>query len=152
MYWDLSDSEYIELLLAMDPWQPMPQFIVSGVGSALAVIMVCFFLAEKLKHTRLLPILVTTGQMSLTLYVSHILFAGIIFKYAVPETVRTLLFLTGIAIGFYFIALISAMFWKARFGRGPLEFLMRCFLSSPKHFNVPSLSGVKLARSPFIST
>ena len=85
----------------------MPQFIVSGVGSALAVIMMCFFLAEKLQHSRLLPMLVATGQMSLTLYVAHILFAGIIFKYALPQTLLTSIFLTGMAIGFYLIALIA---------------------------------------------
>ncbi len=151
MYWDFSDSEHIELLLDMDPWQPMPQFIVSGVGSALAVIMMCIFLAEKLKRNRLLPVLVTTGQMSLTLYISHILFAGIIFKYAVPETGRSLLVLTGIAIGFYFIAMISAVLWKARFGRGPLELLVRRAVASSKHLTVPSLSGAKFTRPPFTS-
>jgi uncharacterized membrane protein YeiB len=140
-YWDFSDSDYLELLLDMDPWQPMPQFIISAAGSALAVIMLCAFLAEKFKRFPLLPMLVAAGQMSLTLYVFHILFAGIIFNYAVPVTLRTLLFLTGMAIGFYCIALLLVFFWKARFGRGPLEALMRRFLNSSKNLTTHCIVG-----------
>lgn len=143
IYWNFSDSEYLELLLDMDPWQPMPQFIVSTAGIALALIMVCFFLAEKFQYSRLLPMLVATGQMSLTLYVLHILFARILFNHAVQDTPRTLLLLAGTAIGFYGIAVVSAFFWKARFGRGPLELMMRRFLVLPKPSTAPSYNGVK---------
>lgn len=142
-YWDFSDSEYLDMLLEIDPWQPMPQFIVSGVGSALAVIMTCFFLAEKLKRSRLLPMLVAAGQMSLTLYVAHIFFAGIIFKYALPETFLGLLFLTGMAIGFYLIALTSGLLWKTRFGRGPLELIMRRFLVSSKSLTTSPIGSIQ---------
>jgi len=51
---------------------PLPQYIIADGSLALALIITCFHLSERLSGNRLVQGLAKVGQLSLTLYVMHI--------------------------------------------------------------------------------
>jgi len=74
---------YLEAVLPwfyIDPWEPMPLFLISAGGTALVVISLSIILAEKSSNAQWLPPFIAVGQSTLTLYVAHSLIGTILLK------------------------------------------------------------------------
>lgn len=87
--------------------------------------MLCIIITERFCNAKWLEPIVATGQLAMTLYVAHIVTCTQLINLFCQEDKKTLLFSTTNAIIFCVIAVIFSFFWKKRFHRGPLEFVMR---------------------------
>ena len=104
------------VLLTDTPHNQMPLWMLGSIGSACAVLGGMLLLADRLPRTAW-P-LVATGQLALTVYVSHLLlldaFPELLKRDTVPEA-----FLT---VGVFMLLAVSAStLWRAVLPRGPLE-------------------------------
>jgi uncharacterized membrane protein YeiB len=106
----------------------MPLFMFSAAGTALLVIGMCAMVAEKRQSARWILPLVGVGQTSLTLYVLHIIFSGVLLYLISVFEMELSLSPVWTTFGFYLAALVFSSYWLKRFQKGPLEMLMRRFL------------------------
>ena len=97
----------------------MPLWLIGGAGTAALVLGAALSVTALLG--RLLYPLVTMGQLTLTIYVAHLLALHIWPWAGRPDN---LLQAVGIVLGFSAVAAIAAMGWRALLPRGPLETLL----------------------------
>lgn len=128
------DLEKVLPLFAIDPWEPMPLFMLSSGGTALLVIGLSIILAEKFSRAKWLRPFLAVGQSTLTLYIAHIMVGNIFIEVMKRHDSYLSLFPVWGVIAFYTSALAFCLFWKRRFQKGPLEWLMRQF----PFFSMPS--------------
>jgi uncharacterized membrane protein YeiB len=104
---------------------PLPPFVLSVAGTALAATGVCLILAARYPKSPATTALVSTGQLALTWYVAHILLGALFVKavgwHRAPSVATGLV--AGVSL-FALIALASALY-KHRFKYGPLEWCLR---------------------------
>ncbi|MGO1182405.1 MAG: acyltransferase family protein [Micrococcaceae bacterium] len=105
------------LVSAVDHSQ-MPLWLISGSGSAVAVMGLCLRLEEPLRRWG--SALVSAGRLSLTLYVAHLVVLAVLVRPG-PDTLAggyavTLIMSIGLILG--------AHLWWCRWGVGPLERLL----------------------------
>jgi uncharacterized membrane protein YeiB len=106
----------------------MPLFMISAGGSALVVISMCTMVAEKCGRRGWLLPFVGVGQTSLTLYVIHIIFSGVLLCFISVFEMELVLSPVWTTFVFYLAALVFSSYWLKRFQKGPLELIMRRFL------------------------
>ncbi len=115
----------IEALFGTGPMPPMPLYVLAGAGTASVVIAACVFLAERHGDSRWLKPLILTGQLALTLYVAHVVIGmGLLEAFDRLEN-QTPRFTVAAATVFCVAGVVFASFWRRRFARGPLEWLLR---------------------------
>jgi uncharacterized protein len=116
----------IKNLLGRSIFTPGPFFILSAGGAAIAAICLCHMLADRFRGARVLRWLQAAGQMSLSLYVGHILLGmgwlywqGFLKNNPLDIAIPWTIFWCAGSVAF-------AVIWK-RFihERGPLEWAMR---------------------------
>ncbi|MFD1717112.1 DUF418 domain-containing protein [Georgenia deserti] len=97
----------------------MPLWLISGTGSALAVLAALVLLTPHLK--RFSRPLVALGQLSLTVYVAHLVVLSTVVRPGpwTPEDGLLITAVIGVA------ATIGATMWRSAFNRGPLEATLR---------------------------
>jgi uncharacterized membrane protein YeiB len=119
------DDETIKALFGTDSMPPLPLFVLSSGGAAVAVIALCVRAAEAWPDAPWVAPLAAMGQMALTWYVVHIVFGlgtivalGLATRQPMP---------VGQACGllFFATAVLISWLWKGRFRNGPLEWVMR---------------------------
>lgn len=110
-------------LLASTPMPPGPVYLLTGLGSALAVTGACLVMA---RWQVFLSSVLTAGRMTLSLYVAHILLGmgtleamGMLNGTAHAETVLAC------AAAFLIVSTAFAHIWFKFFDHGPLERVMR---------------------------
>jgi len=124
-------------------WDPMPLFMISSMGTALAVIALIMELTDKYGNGPWALAFASVGQTTLTLYVVHII-AGSILLWMIEEfELEPYLLNLWASLSFYLVALLFSQNWLKRFRKGPLEILMRRFL----WFNPGGTTAVK-AKAP----
>ncbi|WLR41414.1 heparan-alpha-glucosaminide N-acetyltransferase domain-containing protein [Bacillus carboniphilus] len=106
------------------PMPPTMLYIISSSCTSIIVIILCIQLSEKFKKTVIVQSLVYTGQLALTLYVGHFLALVFLFVFS-GLTNYTLKFAIVFSFVFFLLSIISSVWWRKRFKRGPIEFLMR---------------------------
>ena len=122
------DLENLLPWFTIDPWEPMPLFVISAGGTSLGVIILSIILSERCGSARWFSSLVAVGQLSLTLYMAHIVFGAIVLKMMQLFEAEPYLFtLWGSAI-FYMSGMLFSRQWRKRFKKGPFEWIMRRFL------------------------
>ena len=124
------------MLLQTSPMPPSPFYLISSGAASLMMITVCISLTEQQRVSRYLKPFAAAGQLSLTLYVTHILSAtSLIYFFEVigefEDTSTAVMF----AVLFYAAAVVISHIWQKRFGRGPLEYIMR-LVSKSNHIQV----------------
>lgn len=112
------DVELDRLMSAVNHSQ-MPLWLISGCGSAVMVLGV-FLLADNFVARRLRP-LVAAGQLSLTVYVAHLVLLAAVIRPA-PHNLAEGILITAALSG---LTIIFARSWSKRFRTGPLEVLLR---------------------------
>jgi uncharacterized protein len=124
-------ADILPWIANIDPWEPMPLFVLSAIGTSLAVVILSILVAERFMNSLWLLAFSALGQLTLTLYVVHILLGLIVvFIMDMFEWRVTLFTLWGSGL-FYMAGMIFAYQWKKHHERGPLEWAMRHF-SKPK--------------------
>lgn len=118
-----ADTPFQELVLSTNPSSRGVIYVASALGTALVAYVVVDVVAER--FTEATDPLRRAGQMSLTLYLLHI----VVFNFVVdwmgwiePAGLTTALLFSG---GFWITAIVLANVWHRRFGRGPAERVYR---------------------------
>ncbi len=113
-------------LFGTAPLPPMPLYLISGGGSAMAVIVLCTMVTDRYAHCSLLfrP-LIATGQLALTLYVAHVVVGmGLLEAMgSLQDQSITVALLS--ALCFFTASMAFALLWRRYFEHGPLEWAMR---------------------------
>jgi len=112
-------------IFGTEPMPPMPLYIVAGAGTAIAIITLCLELTFRHPKARIFPPLVATGQLALTLYVAHVVIGMGFLEIIGRLENQTLQFATISAAIFSGLAILFSYYWRKRFQRGPLEWVMR---------------------------
>jgi uncharacterized membrane protein YeiB len=104
---------------------PLPLFLLSAVGTAVAVIAASVAVAERFPLALVVRALVATGQLAFTWYVGHIFIGlGMVIALGLTET-RPLPAGVATGLGFFTVAAVLSLAWRRWFRYGPLEWLMR---------------------------
>jgi uncharacterized membrane protein YeiB len=119
------DDETITALFGTDSMPPLPLFLLSAGGAAVAVIAACVRAAGAWPRAPWVAPMAAMGQMALTWYMVHIVLGlgtivalGLARREPMPA---------GQACGllFFSAAVLVSWLWKRRFRNGPLEWVMR---------------------------
>ena len=103
----------------------MPLYIVAGAGTAIAIITICLELTFRYPKARIFPPLVATGQLALTMYVAHVVIGMGFLEMIGRLENQTLQFASISAAIFSVLAIGFSNYWRKRYQRGPLEWVMR---------------------------
>lgn len=118
-----ASTVFQETVLSTDPFDRGVVYVCSALGTALVAFGAISWLSVH-SGTALDP-LRRAGQMTLTIYVAHILVFNLLvdwLEWIEPAGLGTAL---TFAVGFWVVAIAAATWWHRRFGRGPAERIYR---------------------------
>ena len=120
-------DEVTGALASTDPADRGLPYVASALGSALVAFAVVSWLADRATGTaaRLVDPFRRAGQMTLTLYVAHVLVFLLLVDslgWIEPAGLGTSL---GFALAFWVVLIVAGAAWHRRFGRGPAERIYR---------------------------
>jgi uncharacterized membrane protein YeiB len=126
-----SEAELIDVLALVDsqPLSATPFYLFSAGSAAIIVILLSIALTRKFSRSSMVNVLVSTGQLALTLYVAHIIVGmGVLEVFGCLEN-QSLAFAVLNALLFIIFSVVFSVFWCKRATRGPLEYVMRWMTS-----------------------
>ncbi len=119
------------------PWQPLLRstapfdrgvlYSLTTIGSSVVAVCVIGWLAERTHDATITRALASAGQMTLTLYVGHVLVFNLLVnnrEWIKPDGLGTALTFAGC---YWLFAVIVAVAWLNKFKIGPLEWVYRRF-------------------------
>jgi uncharacterized membrane protein YeiB len=122
---DGMDREKAVYLLGTTSMPPLPLFLLSAAGTAVAVIAASVGVAERFPLAPVVRALVATGQLAFSWYVGHIFLGlGAVIALGLTET-RPLAVGVGTGFAFFTVAAVISLAWRKWFRYGPLEWVMR---------------------------
>lgn len=116
-------TSFQSTVLSTHPFDRGLVYVASALGTALVAFGAISWAAERFP-TPLAP-LRRAGQMTLTIYIAHILVFNLLvdwLEWIEPAGLGTAL---AFAVGFWIVAIAGAAEWHRRFGRGPAERIYR---------------------------
>jgi uncharacterized protein len=119
------DGGRINVIVSLDPYQRSVLYVASLLGTALLAYAVIDAIA--VAAPRATEPLRVAGQMTLTLYLAHIVVFNLLVHrlgWIEPAGLDTALVF---AAAFWVTAIASAVAWQRRIGRGPAEYVYRAF-------------------------
>ena len=119
------DEPTIKALFGTESMPPLPLFLLSSGGAAVAVIALSVRAAEAWPLAPWLGPLVAMGQMALTWYFFHIVFGLGSVVAAGLATSQPLPVAEACGVLFFAVAVFVSWLWKHHFRHGPLEWIMR---------------------------
>ncbi len=120
---DTADTTFQSLVMSTEPSSRGVVYFASALGTALTAYVAIDLIAER--FTTAVDPLRRAGQMSLTLYLLHIVVFNFVVDWmgwVIPTDLSTSLLFAG---GFWIAAIALANVWHRRFGRGPAERVYR---------------------------
>lgn len=125
-----ASTPFQAVLLSRDPFDRGVVYVASALGSTLVAFAGISWLADRAMRTgglgaRLVDPLRRAGQMTLTLYIAHILVFNLVVDWldlVQPDGLATALVF---ALVFWMGAIAAGTEWHHRFGRGPAERIYR---------------------------
>jgi len=138
--WDFDDSGPLYMLLLSESYPISPLFVLSATTSAVTAIAFAGWLAGQQRFQGIIEPLKCAGQLSLTIYISHI-FIGKALLNILSVAVERELYLSIVLAGtfvFCLAVILLSRHWCRHFKRGPLEWLLRYLSGSMQ--KAPSLS------------
>lgn len=118
-------AEELDFILSTSIIPPLPQYIIAAGSLAVVIIILCLNFGQRFSDNRLAIWLYNTGQLSLTLYVAHVII-GMATLEAIGrlenQTIECSLISTFI---FCASGVIFSVLWLKYFKTGPLEWLFR---------------------------
>jgi uncharacterized membrane protein YeiB len=121
------DGAVVGNLLSMHTFDRGLLYLVSTLGIALIAFLAISFVVEKWPSASIVVHLQRAGQLSLSLYLLHVLaYSSAVnwFGWIGGESLSTALLFAG---GFWIVAITIASWWHHRIGRGPAEVVYRTF-------------------------
>ncbi|MBL4846648.1 MAG: DUF418 domain-containing protein [Planctomycetes bacterium] len=119
------DPALVQALAGTSVMPPMPQYLLAAGGTAVALISLCAGVVGRLPARWVRP-MVLTGQLALTLYVSHVVIGmGVLQAMGALDEGRSLVFSVSFGAGFFLCCVVFSCLWRQRWDHGPLEALMR---------------------------
>jgi len=120
----VSEADDLVAIFGTDSLPPMPLFLLSSGGAAIALVMLCVHLAERMPES-VSNWIASSGQMAFTWYIAHIfvvIAAGIAtgFRGDVSPAVAW-----AVAGAFYFAMCVASVVYRRYQKSGPLEWAMR---------------------------
>ena len=121
------DLDLVDTLLLAKAIQRLGSLLYIFVicGTATAIIGGSLMLTEKYPDAKWMKLFVATGQLALTLYVTHLVIWTVLQTVLGNFEKSRPLFAIGSAVLFCICALMFSHFWRKRFERGPLEWGIR---------------------------
>ncbi|GGF68866.1 membrane protein [Paenibacillus albidus] len=119
------DVESAEYLFQTGPVPPNLFYILSNSSTALVVIILSVYFAERFAGHWFTNAIVNTGQMTLTHYVSHVLIGIGLLSFLNRLQNQSLAFSLLFSCLFFAASILFSVLWKRKFTRGPMELLMR---------------------------
>jgi uncharacterized protein len=120
--------------LTADYLPPFVPFMLGTASFGLILISIFIYIGNKAGDTKVAEILASTGQMTLTHYVTHLIFGILILSILTGKTlsyellkenpVNPIIILT-FAITYFFLSCTFSYLWAKKYKNGPLEMLMR---------------------------
>jgi uncharacterized protein len=124
-HFDLRSNEIVYWLTSMHPYNRSLFYTVSTAAIAVAAFLVISQLAEKYQHQKIVVHLQRSGQLTLSLYLLHVLVFYIFVDWSHLISSSGLDTALLFATGFWVFAITIASWWQHRFGQGPVERLYR---------------------------
>lgn len=118
-------SEEIRFLFSTSIIPPLPQYILAAGSIAVLIILLSLYLTEYFSQSFLVSCLFKTGQLSLSLYVAHVIIGmGTLEGLGRLEN-QTIGFSLFSTLLFCLLAIAFSVIWLRFFKTGPLEWLFR---------------------------
>lgn len=119
------NPEEVAFLFSTSIIPPLPQYIISAGSSAVVVLIACLYVSERFSDSLIHRWLYQTGQLSLTLYVAHVIMGmGVLEAIGRLEN-QTISFSLFSALVFCVCGMAFSVLWLRVFKTGPLEWLFR---------------------------
>lgn len=115
----------VHVLTSMHPDERGFAYIVSTSSIALLAISLIFALSEKFPHHAATIVLQRAGQLSLTLYLGHVLFYYAFVRWSGWISGTGIASSIGLAVAYWMFAIAVGSWWHHRVGPGPAELLYR---------------------------
>lgn len=125
---ELADTPFTDVLLSRHPFDRGIVYVASALGTSLAAFAAISWVADRAvggPGAVVVDALRRAGQMTLTLYIAHILVFNLVVDWlgwVEPGGLRTAL---AFALGFWVVAIAAGSWWNHRYGRGPAERVYR---------------------------
>lgn len=120
---DVADSAMLYISTSMQPDERGATFIVSTLALALLAFVLISRLAELHRSNALVTVLQRAGQLSLTLYLGHVLFFYVVYDWIGWNSGLGWALL--LAALYWSLAIAVGSWWHHRIGAGPVERLYR---------------------------
>jgi uncharacterized protein len=118
-------SEEVNFLFSTSIIPPLPQYIISAGSSAVVMLVACLYFSDRFSESNINKWLCKTGQLSLTLYVAHVIIGmGILESIGRLEN-QTINFSLLSALIFCVCGMVFSVAWLKFFKTGPLEWIFR---------------------------
>ena len=123
----MADTPFTDLALSRHPFDRGVVYVASALGTSLIAFAAISWLADRATGpaAAVVEVLREAGQMTLTLYIAHILIFNLVVDWigwVEPAGLGTAL---TFAFGFWVIAMVLGAMWHRRYGRGPAERVYR---------------------------
>ena len=119
------DAEDLRAVFGTEPMPPVLLYMTAAGGLAVAVVVACIGFMEQVGARAWTRPLIYAGQMSLTIYVAHVIVGMGTLEAMGRLGGQTPLFAFGAATIFSVLAVLFAWTWRQYFARGPFEWLLR---------------------------
>jgi len=118
-------TQELEFLFSTSIIPPLPQYIVSATSSSIIVLIASLYFSEKFSAHKVNRWLIQTGQLSLTLYVAHVIVGmGVLESLGLLKN-QQIAFSLASALVFCVGGVVFSVLWLKRFKTGPLEWVFR---------------------------
>jgi len=115
----------IQFLFSTSIIPPLPQYLVASGSLAVLVILLSLYFTENFPRSFFVDCLSKTGQLSLSLYVAHVVIGmGVLEELGRLEN-QTIEFSLFSAFSFCLLSIAFSVIWLGFFKSGPLEWLFR---------------------------
>ena len=124
-HFDLRSNEIVYWLTSLQPFNRSLLYTASTAAIAVGAFVIISQLAERYQHKKLVLHLQRSGQLTLSLYLLHVLAFYIFVNWThliSSSGLDTALLFAG---GFWIFAITIASWWQHHFGQGPVERLYR---------------------------
>ncbi|MDH4472769.1 MAG: DUF418 domain-containing protein [Fluviicola sp.] len=130
----ITQDKDLVFYLTADYLPPFVPFMVGTASFGLILISIFIFIGNKVGETKIAKILASTGQMTLTHYIAHLV-VGLLFLSIITgktlgydllkETPTNPITILTFAITYFFLSCVFSYLWTKKFKNGPLEMIMR---------------------------
>ncbi|KGJ93920.1 DUF418 domain-containing protein [Colwellia psychrerythraea] len=117
--------EEVEFLFSTSIIPPMPQYVIAAGSLAVVIIICCLYLSEKFSERKLIAWLYQTGQLSLTLYVAHVIIGMGVLEATDHLRNQSIGFSLLSSLLFCISGITLSVLWLKYFKTGPLEWVFR---------------------------